>query len=266
MKTITMIHPHIAPKEVPVARMTDYLINGWVPSEDQAETQMDEDTPYYHGDIDAADAVDRDIKNAVFAEDEPLHTKETVVEALRDVDVLNAAIAYLGDMQTVDELASGVTSHNNGVGFSAAYARTGRRLWQWVTGKDAKTGEERWEKKCLSHVRADSAFRRQTRNYEFNTATQLARHVCAFHWRQIGFVTEPGFAGTSLNKVDKKSRKTFVPAEWVDITGASVVRVKGGGTQLLWDSRHIWLPTSQIKMANGALRIPKWLADKNDMI
>ena len=67
-------------------------------------------------------------------------------------------------------------------------------------------------------------------------------------------------------KVDTKPRSKFKPSEWIDITGAKVVRVKGGGTQVLWDSRHVWLPTSQIKMAAGALRIPKWLAEKNDMI
>tara|TARA_A100001015_G_scaffold321357_1_gene451697 strand:- start:1323 stop:2120 length:798 start_codon:yes stop_codon:yes gene_type:complete len=265
MNMIKMIHPHLAPKHVPTHRMTDYLMNGWVPAEEQKEP-VAEETTYYEADVDASDAVDRDIANAVFEKEIVEHTKEAVSEALMHVDILNAAVAYLGDMQTVDELASGVTAHNNGVGFSAAYARTGRRLWQWVTGKDAKSGEERWDKKCLSHTRADPAFRRQTKNYEFSTATQLARHVCKFHWRQLAHILEPNFTGMCLLKVDTKPRSKFKPSEWIDITGAKVVRVKGGGTQVLWDSRHVWLPTSQIKMAAGALRIPKWLAEKNDMI
>lgn len=265
MNMIRMVHPDLATLDVPVAEMTDYLIKGWVPADYQLSEET-EDANYFEADVDASNAVDRDIENAVFEDKVLMHTKDAVVEALENIDVLNAAVAYLGDMQTVDELASGVTSHSNGVGFSAAYARTGRRLWQWVTGKDAKTGEERWDKKCLSHTRADSAFRRQTRNYDFSTATQLARVVCTFHWRQLGHILEPGFSGMQLSKVDQKPRGKFRPSEWVDITGASVVRVKGGGTQLLWDSRHVWLPTSQIKMANGALRIPKWLAEKNDMV
>jgi hypothetical protein len=70
-----------------------------------------------------------------------------------------------------------------------------------------------------------------------------------------------------LTKVDlKKTVKNSKPIDWTDITGARVIQVKGGGTQLLWDSRRIWLPTSQLKMQNGAYRIPTWLAQKNDMV
>mgnify|MGYP001475427281 CR=1 FL=1 len=35
------------------------------------------------------------------------HTKENVLNALKTIEVLNAAIIYLGDLQTEDELASG---------------------------------------------------------------------------------------------------------------------------------------------------------------
>ena len=264
---------------VPVAKMMEYLVAGWEPAEDPTpatpaeryfppvETFGPDDVSgleepvIYSPDVDASDAVDRDIANYV-AE----HTKENVVAALENVSVLNAAIAQLGDLQTADELSSGVTSHLNGVGFSAAYARTGRRLWQWVTGKDAKTGDARWDKKCLSHNRANGAFQRQTRNYDFDTAVELARHVCAFHWRQLGFVLAEGFEGMNLEKSDKKRRSEFTPKSWFDITGAKVIQVKGGGTQLLWDSRKIWLPTSQIKNVTGSLKVPRWLAEKNDMV
>ena len=265
---IIMSHPVHLPKRVLTTEITEHLLDGWTIVEQQLEEHQVEDERFYEPDVDASEAVDRDIANACFDDVPPAidHTKENVCEALKNIPTLNSAIAYLGDLQTADELASGTTSHMNGVGFSAAYARTGRRLWQWVTGKDAKTGEGRWDRKCLSHVRANSAFQRQTRNYDFNTAVELARHVCSFHWRQLAHILAPDFVGDELPKADKKDRSKFVPTDWFDITGATVVTVKGGGTQLLWDSRKIWLPTSQIKTVDGSLRVPRWLAQKNDMI
>jgi hypothetical protein len=253
---INLTHPNGNSTTVPVSEMMDYLVGGWSPSEEQPE-----DPQIYGSDVDATDAVDRDIANYVAD-----HNKENICKMLSNVAILNAAVTRLGDLQTADELASGVTSHVNGEGFSAAYARTGRRLWQWVTGKDAKSGEPRWEKKCLSHPRATAAFQRQTRNYDFNTASELAQHVCAFHWRQLAFILESGFEGSILEKADKRNRSEFKPTQWFDITGATVVQVKGGGTQLLWDSRKIWLPTSQIKNLAGSLKVPRWLAEKNDMV
>lgn len=267
MNTIKMLNPETSEiVEVACVMMTDYLVNGWILAGDEENT-LDEDT-YFEADVDASNAVDRDWENAIFEEEPDMIelTKENVVAALNDINKLNAAVAHLGDLQTEDELASGVTSHQNGQGFSAAYARTGRRLWQWVTGKDAKTMEERWDKKCLSHTRADAAFQRQTRNYEFNTAVELAKYVCSFHWRQLGLVLEDGFTGMDLPKVDERKRNQFKPSKWLDITGAKVLMIKGGGTQILWDSRKIWLPTSQFKNANGKMSIPMWLAQKNDMV
>lgn len=277
MNTIKMLNPetnevyHVLPAEV-----TDFLVHGWtitegaLTEETQGKEMHDEPTEtYYEEDVDANEAIDRDFAGAVFedeTEQAPKHTKENIVQALLDNNILNAAVAHLGDLQTADELAAGVTSHQNGAGFSAAYARTGRRLWQWVTGKDAKSMEERWDKKCLSHTRANAAFQRQVRNYDFDTAVELARYVCSFHWRQLAHVLEPGFTGMDLPKVDEKKRNNFVPSKWLDITGAKVLTIKGNGTQILWDSRKIWLPSSQFKNANGKMSIPMWLAQKNDMI
>lgn len=273
MNTIKMLNPETSEiLDIPAVKMTDYLVEGWTIT-DKSNDTVSEDV-YYPEDVDAIDAIDRDFANAIFDDEEPdmpiqpsiEHTKENVIKALMNVDILNTAIAYLGDLQTEDELASGVTSHQNGQGFSAAYSRTGRRLWQWVTGKDAKTMEERWDKKCLTHVRADASFQRQTRNYEFSTAADLARHVCSFHWRQLESIIVPGFAGMELPKQDERKKNVFKPSKWLDITGAKVLEIRGGGTQILWDSRRIWLPTSQFKNASGKMSIPMWLAQKNDMV
>jgi len=282
MKTIAMIDPKTSNTyEIPVPEMMDYMLQGLVPLDTNDPTTIPAPTPTeimvdediiteYQYDVDASDAVDRDIETACFETEtikELEHTKENVITALKNINKLNAAIACLGDMQTEDELAAGVATHLNNQGFSAAYARTGRRLWQWITGKDAKTMEERWEKKCLSHKRADAAFQRQTMNYDFSTAIELANHVASYHWRQLGHIIAPDFVGIDLAKEDvKKTVQNSKPVDWTDITGAKVLQVKGGGTQLLWDSRRIWLPTSQLKMQNGAYRIPTWLAQKNDMI
>lgn len=265
MNTIKMLNPFTKEtSEIPAANMTDYLVEGWVIVSEQEPCEE----KYMTEDVDAMDAIARDYENAIFVDEsaKPKFTKEDVVSALLDINKLNAAVAILGDLQTEDELASGVTSHQNGQGFSAAYSRTGRRLWQWVTGKDAKTMEERWDKKCLTHDRADASFQRQTRNYDFNTAAELARHVCSFHWRQLETIVAHGFVGMNLPKRDERKRNVFKPSKWMDLTGAKVIEIKGGGTHILWDSRKIWLPTSQFKNANGKMSIPMWLAQKNDMV
>jgi hypothetical protein len=157
MKTITMINPKTSNSyEIPVPEMMDYMLQGLVPFDTadnngcQEPEDISLDDEIYRVDVDASEAVDRDIETACFNEEiveeivkESDHTKENVITALRDINKLNAAIAWLGDLQTEDEMLAGTASHLNGQGFSAAFARTGRRLWQWITGKDAKTMEER---------------------------------------------------------------------------------------------------------------------------
>ena len=264
MKNITIVHPILPPKHVPVSEMMEYLIEGWSLAEDQPDEPLPQDMKLYGSDVDATDAVDRDVANYL-AE----LSKENICSALEQTSLLNAAIAHLGDLQTADELANGTASHLNGKGFSAAYARTGRRLWQWVTGKDAKTGEERWPKKCITHTRANGAFQRQTRNYEFDTAVELAKHVCLFHWKQLSFILDADYIGPELPTQDEKKKSEWKPSDspnaWFDISGAKVLAVKGGGTQILWDSRKMWLPSSQIKKMGGSLSVPMWLAQKNEM-
>ena len=194
------------------------------------------------------------------------HTKENILSALEDTNILNAAISHLGDLQTADELASGSTNHLNGQGFSAAFAKTGKRLWMWVTGKDPKTMEVRWDPKCLAHSRASRAFAKQLNNYEdLSEATDLAKYVAGFHWKQLAHILKEDFVGYSLPQKDEK-RSRSIPTQWTSLTGAKVLQVKGGGTQLLWDSRKVWLPSSQLKTIAGELKIPTWLAVKNEMV
>jgi len=274
-KNIQMFHPETnQSRPLPIELMTQYMLAGWIPAQDVApsETFEPEDAPEWkegvicETDIDASEAVDKDIENAVFEESSIEHTKENILIALEDVDILNAAIFYLGDLQTEDELSSGETSHRNGAGFSAAFSRTGRRLWMWVSGKDPKSMEVRWDPKCLSHTRADRSFARQLNNYEdFSSAIDLAKYVAGFHWRQLSHILLDTFQGLDLPKADQKLNRNQ-SSSWMSLSGASVLNVKGGGTQILWDSRKIWLPTSRIKNIHGKLSIPNWLAEKNDMI
>tara|TARA_Y100001970_G_scaffold271481_1_gene366929 strand:- start:52660 stop:53469 length:810 start_codon:yes stop_codon:yes gene_type:complete len=269
MKSIIVQNPTTSETfSIPVSELTEYMMEGYIPTgtsapQDIPSENQDDLEEFYMEDIDASAAVDKDIENAVFSIE---HSKENILNALNNINILNAAISHLGDLQTEDELVSGETSHLNGAGFSAAFSRTGRRLWMWATGKDPKTMEVRWDPKCLSHPRANAAFSKQLNNYDdFNTAAELAKYVAGFHWRQLEHILEPGFQGLLLPKADKKTLRK--PSKnWVSLTGAKVLQVKGGGTQLLWDSRRIWLPTSQIKNVGGNLSIPSWLATKNDMV
>ena len=198
-------------------------------------------------------------------------TKTDVAAALKNVDVLNAAIAHLGDLQTADELEDGTATHSNQAGFSAAFARTGRYMWMWVTGKDPKTMNVRWDPKCISHSRSNTnrTLSRYISNYDnITTAVELAEYVVSFHWRQLEHILDSSFVGVSLPKVDPQRTAPAKPqgVKWVSLQGARVLQVRGKGTQLLWDSRRIWLPSSKLQTVNGVLSIPRWLAARNSMV
>ena len=198
-------------------------------------------------------------------------TKEEIHAALASNDNVNAAIAYLGDMQTADELSDASTKHLNGQGFTAAYGKTGRHLWIWVTGKDSRNNfEVKWDPKSLAHIRANRTFAKFVRNYdEIETAIDLGRHIAKIHWKQLGFMIDTGYKATVLPVADKprpKVQKQNTPPAMFELTGAKVLRKSGKATQFRWDSRKIWLPNSQLKMIGGKLQVPAWLAKKNGMI
>jgi hypothetical protein len=197
-------------------------------------------------------------------------TKEEILAALVSEDNVNAAIAYLGDMQTEDELKDGSTNHLNGKGFTAAYGKTGRHLWVWVTGKDSRNNfEVKWEPKSLAHTRANRTFAKFVRNYdEIETAIDLGRHISKIHWKQLGFIVADGYVVTPLPVVDKPREKVDKDkvVTYFDLTGAKVTQKSGRATQIRWDSRKIWLPNSQLKVVGGKLQVPTWLAKKNGMI
>jgi hypothetical protein len=103
-------------------------------------------------------------------------------------------------------------------------------------------------------------------NYDdLNSAADLAKYVASFHWRQLSHILENDFKGIELPKEDKKKSYSKNKTQFFPLTGARVLQVKGSGTQLLWDSRKVWLPSSQIKKLGAALQIPLWLAQKNNM-
>lgn len=198
-------------------------------------------------------------------------TKEEIHAALASNDNVNAAITHLGDMQTKDELKEGNTNKLNGKGFTAAYGKTGRHLWVWVTGKDSRNNfEVKWDPKSLAHTRANRTFAKFIRNYdEIETAIDLGRHIAKIHWKQLGFIVDADYKATVLPIIDKprpKAEKQNTPPAMFDLTGAKVIRKSGKATQFRWDSRKVWFPNSQIKMIGGKLQVPVWLAKKNGMM
>ena len=69
------------------------------------------------------------------------HNKSDIQSLLNKYPLLiDKAIQIIGDNQTADELGSKYTKHNNGVGFTASYGTIGTVLYQFVTGRDCKTG------------------------------------------------------------------------------------------------------------------------------
>ena len=111
---------------------------------------------------------------------------ETLLATPANVD---EAIRLLGCNQTADELQTKGTHYQNGEGFSAAYARTGTRLYEFVTGIQTSTGRKKWAPKSLSHPVANKVFRRYISNHGLNNALELGRKIALIHWKQLAALT-----------------------------------------------------------------------------
>ena len=115
-------------------------------------------------------------------------TKEDVALALTTPAQVSRAIEILGNNQRDDELAARSTKVQNGVGFTSCWASSGTALWQFVTGWDARSRQNRWGRKCLSHPNWQRAkiIQRKVHNNGCADAVELGRKIALHHWRQLG--------------------------------------------------------------------------------
>ena len=178
---------------------------------------------------------------------------------------VDEAIRLLGANQTADELAWKTTNQHNSIGFSAAHARTGTRLFEFVTGISTKTGKPTWAPKSLSHPAGNRVFRRQLHNHGLETALELGRKVALVHWRQLGALLT--WTPVTTGATQPKSKQKQPPATVV-VQGAEIQTVKGKAVRVLWDSKRVWLPKSQISVNSetGDITMPKWLARNKGML
>ena len=115
-------------------------------------------------------------------------SKSDIERALQAPAQVSKAIEILGNNQREDELSSRSTNAQNGIGFSSCWASAGTHLWQFVTGYDAKTKENKWGRKCLSHPnwRRAKIIKRKVKNNDCRDAVELGRKIALHHWRQLG--------------------------------------------------------------------------------
>ena len=196
----------------------------------------------------------------------PSHNKGQIQQLLdSNPAYVDQAIRLLGANQTADELRSKDTRYHNDIGFSAAHARTGTRLYEFVTGISTKTGQKAWQPKSLAHPAANKVFRRYIHNHGLENGLQLGRKVALVHWRQLeGLLSwTPVTTGVTQRKAAKKQ-----PPQSVVVQGAEIQTVKGKAVRVLWDSKRVWLPKSQISFNSetGELTMPKWLARNKGML
>jgi hypothetical protein len=54
----------------------------------------------------------------------------------------------------------------------------------------------------------------------------------------------------------------------VVVQGAEIQTMKGKAVRVLWDSKRVWLPKSQIRVNSetGDITMPKWLARNKGML
>jgi hypothetical protein len=189
------------------------------------------------------------------------YDKDTLQTLLIDPTYVDEAIRLLGENQTADELRVKGTRHHNDIGFSAAYGRTGTRLYEFVTGIQCSTGKKKWAPKSLAHPVANRVFGRYISNHGLNDAIELGRKISLIHWRQLESLTTATVSSLPAASGPKPEKKA--PAK-VTVRGAEIVRRSGKAVQVLWDSKKVWLPTSQISWDSSTdeLTLPQWLADK----
>ena len=193
------------------------------------------------------------------------HNKSQIQELLENPAYVDQAIRLLGENQTADELRTKSTHHHNDIGFSAAYATTGTRMYEFVTGVNVKTGKPTWAPKSLNHPAGQRVFSRYLRNHGLENAVELGRKVAAIHWKQLGGLLSWVPVTTGNTKQKSNTRK---PQATVTISGAEVQTMKGKAVRVLWDSKRVWLPKSQINVNSetGDITMPKWLARNKGMI
>ncbi len=194
------------------------------------------------------------------------HNKSQIQELLNsNTAYVDEAIRLLGANQTADELRSKSTHHHNDIGFSAAYATTGTRLFEFVTGISTKTGKPTWQPKSLSHPAANRVFSRYIRNHGLDNALELGKKIAGIHWKQLGALLSWTPVTTGAAKPKSKQKQ---PPQTVVVSGAEVQTMKGKAVRVLWDSKRVWLPKSQINVNSetGDITMPKWLARNKGMI
>lgn len=193
------------------------------------------------------------------------HNKSQIQAVLNNPAFVDQAIRLLGENQTPSELRTKSTHLHNDIGFSAAYATTGTRMYEFVTGISTKTGKPTWAPKSLAHPTATRVFSRYLRNHGLESGTALGRKVAEIHWKQLGALLSWTPVNTPITK--KPAAKKQSPAS-VTISGAEVQTMKGKAVRVLWDSKRIWLPKSQINVNSetGDITMPHWLARNKGMV
>jgi len=193
------------------------------------------------------------------------YNKQTLQTLLQSDAFVNEAIRLLGLNQTPGERRAKNTHLHNDIGFSAAYGRTGTRLFEFVTGINTKTGEKKWAPKSLSHPVANKVFSRYISNHGLNNALELGRKIALVHWRQLEALTT--YQPANLSDGSDKPAKPKKVVETVTICGAEIVDKRGKAMKVRFDSKFIWLPLSQVKVnsASGDITLPVWLAKTKGM-
>jgi len=195
------------------------------------------------------------------------HTKSQIQTLLSNPAYTDEALRILGANQTPSELRSKSTHINNDIGFSAAYGTTGTRLFEFVTGINTKTGEKKWQPKSLAHPTAQRVFGRYIRNHGLNSALELGQKIAGIHWKQLGALLN--WTPTQLPAAPVQTkRKEDGSLDRVTVRGVEYQAHKGKAIRVLFDSKRIWLPVSQIDIddTSGDITMPRWLARNKGML
>jgi hypothetical protein len=137
------------------------------------------------------------------------------------------------------------------------------KLFQFVTGIEIMTGQQRWPTKSLQHPNAKKVFFYDMKNLNVDSPVQIGFQLSIDNWFRLKPLLGPDYEPPTLEKERaKRQQKT------VELQGVIIDAVKGKAIKFIFNASYHWAPRSLIKYSyeDETLTIPLWLAKKKELI
>lgn len=180
--------------------------------------------------------------------DTPVHSLETITSKLQeDPRNVDAAIAILGATDFFQ-------NSDNPIHL---------KLFQFVTGIEIMTGQQRWPTKSLQHPNAKKVFFYGMKNLNLDSPVKIGFKLSIDNWFRLKPLLGPDYEPPTLEKERvKRQQKT------IELQGVTIDALKGKAVKFIFNGKYHWAPRSLIKYSyeDETLTIPAWLAKKKELL